>query len=338
MDKVFLDIEVSPNFMLIGYMYEDGTVKQHSAFGKKKSLKLKHIKALQELFKTHTMVTFNGMNYDSPVMSEMFKGKTCTEVYGISVDLVEQEGNRWDYGKATTNHIDLIEVAPQQASLKLYGARINTKKLQDLPYGVHDDLTKKQAKRMAKYNVNDLILTEELYQELLPQLKLRSQIGEQYKFDAMSKGEAQIATGIYNELLGLRKVPKQKIPKSVDYTAPDYIKFNTPELQDLLKKLQSESFDVGAGGSPIVPKWLKDTDIVVDDVKYTVQIGGIHSVNKGESIIPKDDEVYVTTDVASLYPSLMIQNKFYPEQISEKFGEVFEKIYVERQIAKRLSK
>lgn len=35
--------------------------------------------------------------------------------------------------------------------------------------------------------------------------------------------------------------------------------------------------------------------------------GGIHSINTPEIIIPKNDEVLIDWDAASLYPSLLIE-------------------------------
>ena len=137
----------------------------------------------------------------------MCSGATCKIVHKGSSMLIEQDIRKWesheqlDIEVLVTNTIDLIEVAPQSASLKLYGARLHCKKLQDLPYDPHVDLTREQADEVALYNINDLTTTNDLYNKLKPQLELRHNIGKQYGINVMSKSDAQIAEAIFKEEL-----------------------------------------------------------------------------------------------------------------------------------------
>ena len=143
------DLEISPNYFLIGMMkIDDGEIIQYDVRGKNNKLSKKKIKKVMELLNNFTFVGFNSLNYDSPVLAEMISGKTCEEIYEVSVDLVELDGKRWHYDKASKDQIDLMEVAAGQASLKLYGSRLFTKKLQDLPYEHYKELTKKQCEKM----------------------------------------------------------------------------------------------------------------------------------------------------------------------------------------------
>ena len=328
---VIFDIEICVNRCMVGF--------KTLSTGKVKQFDLSNANKLEKFIKGKILVGFNSKNFDNIILTAMINGKSQADLWKITSDLISGETKRWDYRNGVTNDIDLIEVASGQGSLKIYGARLGSKELQELPYDPTMKHTDKMWKNVCQYNKIDLDVTELLFNELLPQLKLRKDVGNEYNIDVMSKGEAQIATQIYNKLLDLNKVSKQKIPSFVRYKAPKYIKFKSRKLQALKDNLENTQFEVNPlSGSPIVPKWLKDTDIVIGDVEYTVQLGGIHSVNKSEAIIPADDEDYFTTDVRSLYPSLMIENKFYPSQIAVKFGEVFTKIYDDRQIAKRLSK
>jgi hypothetical protein len=53
-------------------------------------------------------------------------------------------------------HFDIQEPAPAvMISLKLYGGRLHSKKLQDLPIDPHATLTKDQTEILRKYCVND---------------------------------------------------------------------------------------------------------------------------------------------------------------------------------------
>ena len=69
-------------------------------------------------------------------------------------------------------------------------------------------------------------------------------------------------------------------------------------------------------------------------MRYSVGVGGIHSVNSPEIIIPRDDEMLIDIDVASLYPSMLIEYEFYPKHLGKEFLEVYKQIKDERIEAK----
>ncbi len=60
----------------------------------------------------------------------------------------------------------------------------------------------------------------------------------------------------------------------------------------------------------------------------------IHSVNKPEEIRPNENEILSDVDVASLYPSMIIEHKFYPQHLGKEFLEVYSQIKDERIEAK----
>lgn len=60
----------------------------------------------------------------------------------------------------------------------------------------------------------------------------------------------------------------------------------------------------------------------------------IHSVNKPEEIIPNENQILSDVDVASLYPSMIIEHKFYPQHLGKEFLEVYSQIKDERIEAK----
>jgi len=299
-------------------LFEDGTVKQYAAFGEKEKLKAKHIAKLKEFATTHTWVTFNGIKYDEPVLNEMIEGGKCSDAFNASVDLISQDGKHWHYGTFIKSHVDLMEVAFGQASLKLYGARLNAPKLQDLPYEYDVKLTKKQAKNIAKYNVNDLELTKLLYEQLLPQLKIREDIGAKYHVNVMSKSDAQIAETVFKKVLKLGKLKIDK-PKEVYYKAPDYVKFKTKELQELKEKFESTTYTINQKSGNFEPQeWLKEK-IMVGGVAYTIGFGGLHSNEKSTAYVGQ----VRNADIASMYPSLIINSGKYPIQLGEEWLSLY---------------
>lgn len=64
-------------------------------------------------------------------------------------------------------------------------------------------------------------------------------------------------------------------------------------------------------------------------------MGGIHSVNVPEIIIPDDDELLGDFDVTSMYPSIILEHKVYPQHLGESFLKVYSKIRSDRVAAKK---
>ena len=77
-----------------------------------------------------------------------------------------------------------------------------------------------------------------------------------------------------------------------------------------------------------------ENNFVFNGLRYTVGVGGIHSKNDPEIIIPKEDEMLIDIDVASLYPSMLIEYGFYPKHLGPEFLEVYSQIKDERIEAK----
>jgi len=331
------DIECYPNYMCVGFMSTvTKRVKQFESFD---SFSKEDIKRMIRLM--NQLVGFNSKAYDDPIFTYMLLGNSVSQVYRKSKAIIESQTRYWEvYKKFNINKefesIDLIDVAPGQASLKLYGARLNSKKLQDLPYDPHTKLTDEQAAEVAKYNINDLITTLDLYNKLIPMLKLREQIGNQYDIDVMSKSDAQIAEAIFRAELSKEGVKVQRgKANNVNYIAPESVRFIRDDLNDIVDKIEDTTIELGENGAPLLPQWLKDTTIELGENIYNIGLGGLHSQEKQLVVVPGKDEKLMNVDVASYYPSLILALGLYPKQLTKKFLKVYAKIKADRLEAKR---
>lgn len=320
------DIETYPNYCMVGFMdHATGEVTQFNH---------DEADAIKKYIKGRTLVGFNSLNYDDIMLTAMMRGKSLEKLYNLSFDLVEGEGRRWDYANDVERSIDIMEVLAGQASLKLYGSRLNTKKLQDLPYPPHNNLSKKQKKEVAKYNINDLILTREAYDFLEPQLDIRRTIGETYGLDVMSRSDAQIAEDVFKKELGIFRKPRIPVPNHVTYTAPEYVKFKSKQLKNLKKKFESCDYDINRKtGKFISQDWL-DEKVVIDGVDYTIGYGGLHSNEK--SLAVKDG--LKNADIASMYPSLIINSGKFPTQLGEEWLDLYTQFRDDRMKIKHTNK
>jgi hypothetical protein len=316
-DAVF-DVEVAPNKAMVGFMdLKSGKVKQFQHNESKK---------IRKYVKKHRLIGFNSKNYDNIMVTLMMGGYEPTHIYKASKDLIEGNGKRWDYPNDIPNDIDIMEVAPGQASLKLYGARLGTKKLQDLPYDPHANHTKKMWDNVCKYNVNDLIMTKELYEYLKPQLDIRADIGKKYGIDVMSRSDAQVAEDVFKKVLKIDKKPKIDKPRFVKYKAPKYVEFKTKQLRELKDKFESTKYHINPATGRFEPQeWLKEK-VVINGVDYTIGFGGLHSNEKSVSYVGDLCDI----DVTGYYPSLIINSGKYPKQLGSGWLKLYEEIYNSR--------
>ena len=75
--------------------------------------------------------------------------------------------------------------------------------------------------------------------------------------------------------------------------------------------------------------------VLYGGVKYEFGLGGIHGTC-GSGVFRSDDEGdLILVDVSSYYPNLAIQNRFYPQHLSENFCDVGDKLYQQRMKAKQ---
>ena len=336
---VFVDIEINPNAFLIGFMNEKGEPKQFGIYANETipSLSATDIKAIRKIMMTKTLVGFNSLRYDMPMIYNALEGANITSLYGMSQDIISNNKPDWltirDYALDVpryVDHIDLQDVAEGVfVSLKLYGTRLGSQKLQDLPYAFDKDLSPTQFEEIIKYNVNDLIVTQNLYDKIKPRIGLRYNMSDEYNVDLRSKSDAQIAeTVLVTSLqrLGI-KATKPTVPKEVSYVAPDVINFKNKQLQDLVERIEDEPFLINPkNGQPVMPTWLKKEKIIIGDTTYNVGLGGLHSQEKKLVVIPKADEVLKNADVASYYPSMIMCFGFYPKHLTNKFLDVYGKI------------
>ena len=125
------------------------------------------------------------------------------------------------------------------------------------------------------------------------------------------------------DIEGLRS-PMDYIPLK-DVILP-FIKYDSPILQEVLNDMKNQIVSPGRKGY--------ENNFVFNGLRYTVGVGGIHSKNDPEIIIPKEDEMLIDIDVASLYPSMLIEYGFYPKHLGPEFLEVYSQIKDERIEAK----
>lgn len=340
--QLVVDVECFPNYFLAMFTTSDGKYK---AFEQHSGHELDRVGLAKML--THPsaeLITFNGNSYDIPIISLALSGVDNITLHNATVDIIERQMRPWnfyreyDVAELQLNHIDLIEVAPGQASLKIYGGRLHGKRLQDLPFPPGSIILPSHREQVRKYCRNDCIETFGLLKDLTPQIDLRRTMSVQYGVDLRSKSDAQIAEAVLKsevERITGERVKKNEVRyKSFKYHPPKYVRFITDELKKVFDIICAADFVVKDTGHVEMPADIEKMTIVIGKNTFKIGIGGLHSQESSVSYYADDNVSLIDRDVRSYYPNLMLNMNMYPPALGPAFIDVYRNILRERLIAK----
>ena len=347
MGSVFVfDVECYPNFFFVAFKHLDSG--KFIVFEQSPASRLDVDKMLSLMWR-FCIVGFNSKNYDLPMIMLAAKGVNCSQLKAASDRIIVEQLNSFGFYREfklkepSINHIDLIEVAPLQGSLKLYSARLHCRTIQDLPIDPNKPLTEAEANVVRPYCCNDLENTELLFNELAPQLKLRLKMSEKYGIDLRSKSDAQVAEAVIcsklKDVLGhYPKRPSLAKDLILQYNAPDFIAYKSKQLNDILQIVKDARFELDGNGSPIMPKALEKLEVHIGSSVYKLGMGGLHSRESQVAHIASEDIYLRDNDVASYYPRLILNQRLFPPHLGEAFLTVYEGIVNDRLAAKAKTK
>lgn len=342
-EPLLWDVECYENYFLLAFMsYVTGKVFYFE-------LTPTHPLAVSKLawvLNNFELIDFNGNGYDVPIASLALSGATNTQLMLATQEIIaggtrpSDVLKRYKVKTLKVNHIDLIEVAPLFASLKIYGGRLHARKMQDLPFPPGIILNSNQMAIVRWYCVNDLGNTKVLREGLNDEIALRERMSKEYKIDLRSKSDAQIAEAVISQELealnpGKRIARPQVRPGEVHrYRVPAFLRYETPLLNNVLNIVRNARFVVGEDGRIGMPPELSSLQLVIGESVYRMGIGGLHSSEERRATIAGPDYVLVDRDVESYYPSIILLLGLYPEHLGPDFLQVYKKIVDRRLHAK----
>lgn len=192
--------------------------------------------------------------------------------------------------------------------------------------------------KIIKYNINDVESTTCLFNKLVDkgEIDLRLFIEKEYGFNALSMdsvkfGETILAKKVCEELhIDKRQLEKMRSPMDMiplkDVILP-FIKYKNPKFQQVLEDMKEQIVSSKERKS-------YENKFVVSNLQYSIGIGGIHSINKPRIYVPKEDEYIGHLDVASMYPSFIVQYGWFPTHLGKAGLDVYIDLYHQRLHAK----
>lgn len=345
-EKLFFDTECYPNYFLIILKNETGKIASFEVTNDQ----VIDIKKFYRVINNKQLIGFNSKMYDIPMIAYALTGvnnaalKQMSNLLIPDKDLLKKGLVKSSYDVISSNNLwgfkekglqyDHIDVKPVvgKYSLKLYGARAGSKKLQDLPYNHLEPLTYEQMQDVKHYCINDVNITIDLFNARRSELTVRENLNKEYNLDTRSKSDAQIADLVIGKFCGfdydkLRNMQLFKFKTNLDF------KFKNEDLIKLKSDLNDIEFKVKRYEKIKVDNVHRT--ITINDTLYNFGIGGLHSCESKRAIICDNDEWLIDVDVSSCYPKIILNNELCPKQSEDGFLDIYSKIYNGRLEAKK---
>jgi hypothetical protein len=354
----FYDTECFPNYWLLKFRPRGGhayafRLYAGQAFGPEE------IARMRLLFAAYCVVSFNGRRYDVPMITSAFMGYTAEQLKWQNDRIIVEKIKPWELGLPDwepEDHIDIMEVIPGAGSQKLFAGRAHYRTMQDLPYEPSHYLTPAEIPIVDAYCENDLGQLEFLFDGVAAQVRQREHLGIKYGMDLRSKSDAQVAEAVLKrrcEQATGRKIFKQNIDWGLTFRfrVPDFIAYQAPQLQHALEMVRQSVFtinpprsmyggsgdDEGTKGKCVpLPAQLEGLTVTIGATTYKLGIGGLHSQEKALALRSDANYQIRMPDVASYYPTLMINSGAWPAALGPAFIREFSDIKETRLEAKEL--
>ena len=295
---------------------------------------------------------YNNIHYDNPIINYLIANQNefinlhysnlCLRINMLSKEIINsgegfQSWYKWKY-LVFFDTLDLLTMLYSQklrVGLKEMQVTMQYSNVQEYEGDFNKPLPVSEIDNMIAYNINDVNSTEALLYKCKSDIDLRLAIEDEYGVKVLNKDGVNIGMKIithkYLEKTGLtwNQIKDLRSPCDVielDKVILPMIQFDSKLLQDILIELKKQAVSPGRKGY--------EKHFIFDDLEWTIGVGGLHTVNKPEAFIPEEGWTISDIDVASLYPSMIIEHQFYPPHLGKEFLEVYSNIKEERIEAK----
>ena len=332
---IVYDIEIFPNvFHCVCKNTETNELSYFEISNRKNQLtelvEFFHYKNVDRMF-----CGYNNKHYDDVVINYIidFYAKldrlpyfrVCDSLFNLSHTIItSEEGDiskfkRWKYAKYfySMDLLTMLFSSKLRVGLKEMQVTMHYKNVEEYDGDFEKYLPDDSIDEMIAYNINDVESTTELLNRLSGDVQLRLFIEQEYGIDALSMDSVKFGetlllkkyceqTKLSEQYVKTLRSPMDYIPLK-DVILP-FIKYKNPILQDVLKDMKSRI---------VYSKERKDYEkkFVLSNVRYSVGVGGLHSLHTPRIFVPDDNEYIGHSDVASMYPSFIIKYKWIPRHL-----------------------
>ena len=296
------------------------------------------------------MVGFNNIGFDYALLHMIINGQgkvTPQQLYDKAQAIISSmDGpNRWAHmiypSDRFVEQLDLYKIhhfdnRARSTSLKALEFNMRMDNVSDLPYPVGSVLTAHQIEELHEYNAHDVTATKYFYRESLEMIEFREGLTKTHGRDFMNHADVKIGKEIFQ--MELEKVgvdcykygPRGREPKQTKRDSirladciPDWITFDDHEFERVHTWMMGQVITETKGV-------FKDVTARSCGLDFVFGTGGIHASVENRVYEANDTWMILDVDVTSLYPSIAIENNYYPEHLGEKFVDVYRALRTQR--------
>lgn len=230
----------------------------------------------------------------------------------------------------------------RRVSLKRLEFEMDLENIEEMPiHHTKVNMTREEVFISLQYCFNDVDATYEFYKITLGetdhplykgnnQIQLRNDIYEEFGIPCLNYSDSKIGDEMIKKYyceekeIKIKELPRKGyFRKSIllKNCVADYIKFETEQLKDFLKKINNTKLGLQQD--------FKEHIHFYNNV-YSFGKGGLHTEQKPKTFESDDDFEIIDWDVASYYPAIIINNGKYPAHLGKAFLNGYKKMFERR--------
>jgi len=308
----------------------------------------------QNLENNEWHISYNGLAFDAQITHNIIKehenlmlmdGESIAEeIYGYAQEAIKRSNNRefqtFAEWHMTIKQIDVFKLnhwdnMAKLSSLKWIQYSMDWDNIIDMPIEHTTNIdNQEQLDLIIRYCINDVESTKEIFNRSKPLIALRKNLTNEYNINLYNASEPRISKELFayylSKELGIPKYDLKKLRTfrnviKIKDLILDYIKFETPEFNNLLEKFKTVEIN------PNQTKGGFKYNIKYKGVKTHFGLGGAHGAMQPGVYESDDENIIMSSDVTSFYPNLAIMNKISPAHLDKKaFCHLYEWFFTER--------
>jgi hypothetical protein len=348
--RVVYDCEVFPNVFTLAAEYVDSPFTESFEISPWRDDSKALFEWLMWLRDTDAqMVGFNNVGFDYPLIHLFMNmvGQASPEmIYAHAMAIIAAQDEDkfaniiWP-GDRKIVQIDLFKIHhfdnfARATSLKALEFNMRLDNVADLPFPVGTVLNQNQITMLRRYNAHDVSATKAVYAETLPMIAFREELSAKYGKDFLNHNDVKIGKEIFQMALEASNVPcyvyngngrqPAQTPRPVirlSECVPDYAYLHTRSFNNIKRHFENTTISETKGA-------FTDLTANLNGLEFVFGTGGLHASVENQSFIADEVMMILDVDVTSMYPSIAIANNYYPEHLTEKFIEVYQKLKDDR--------
>lgn len=311
---IFYDFEV---------FQEDWLVVMIDYESRAKKVIVNDVKELQRIYRKNCekniFIGFNNRHYDDTMFKAILLGLNPKEV---NDSLIKEGKKAFQISKRFQNKplISYDTMIDKNSSLKqLEGFMGHMIKESDIPFDIDRKLTKEEIEETIKYCTHDVEETIKVFEELYSDFEAHIGLIEEFGLDmsGLIKTKAKLSATI----LGAERM--HGLNDEMEYEFPDTLELG--KYEHVKEHFDKNRFLTYVNDKGVTKKNQLETEIY--GLKTIYGYGGFHGAIPKYYVDNSDGSIIVHSDIASLYPSLMIQYNLLSRAVKEpqKYTDILNK-------------